>query len=112
MIHHVSLESVRDDVDAHRAFWTELGFVEVRPPESLRGRSVWFEREGTQVHVLFADDPVVPSQGHLAVRVDDLEALSLDLEERQRHWGERRVYARAPGGHRVELFEVPPQSQS
>lgn len=112
MIHHVSLEGHRADADAHRGFWTELGFREVVPAGSLRDRSVWFEREGTQVHVLFADAPVVPDQGHVAVRVDSLDALDLELEERARHWGERRVFTRAPGGHLVELFEVPPQTHS
>lgn len=109
MIHHVSLESDRADADAHRRFWTALGFTEVDPPAALRDRSAWFERGGTQVHLLWTDAPVVPAQGHLAVRVDELDALDeLGLEERTRHWGERRVYTRAPGGHLVELFEVSP----
>ena len=112
MIHHVSLEGHRGDTDAHRAFWTELGFAEVTPPAPLRDRAVWFERNGTQVHVLFAETPVVPPDGHVAIQVDDLDALELELEleERAQHWGERRVYARAPGGHRVELFEIPPET--
>ena len=108
MIHHVSLESDRADADAHRAFWTELGFTEVAPPASLRDRSVWFEHAGTQVHLLFTDAPVVAPQGHVAVQVDSLDALDLDLEERTQHWGARRVFTRAPGGHLVELFEAVP----
>jgi catechol 2,3-dioxygenase-like lactoylglutathione lyase family enzyme len=112
MIHHVSLESQPADVSAHRDFWTRLGFREVAPPESLRERSVWFECDGAQIHLLLSDNPDVPRRGHVAVRVDDLDALGLELEERERHWGERRVYTRAPGGHTVELFEVAPQSQS
>ena len=109
MIHHVSLESQRADAAAHRRFWTALGFAAVTPPEPLRDRADWYERDGTQIHLLWTDDPVVPAQGHVAVRVDDLDALDVDLEERARHWGERRCYARAPGGHVVELFEVPPR---
>ncbi len=110
MIHHVALEGQRGDAEAHRAFWTELSFVEVTPPAPLRDRAVWFERNGTQIHVLFSDEPVVPHDGHVAVQVDDLDVLDLEFEERAQHWGERRVYARAPGGHRVELFEVPPET--
>lgn len=109
MIHHVTLESQRADADAHRRFWTALGFRPATPPPSLADRAEWFERGATQVHVMWTDDPVVPPQAHVAIRVDDLDALDVELEERERHWGERRCYARAPGGHLVELFEVPPQ---
>lgn len=108
MIHHVTLEAQRADSAAHRAFWTALGFRPVTPPASLAERADWYERAGTQVHVLWTEQPVVPPEGHVAVRVDDLEALDLDVEERSRHWGARRGYVRAPGGHRVEVFEVGP----
>ncbi len=108
MIHHVTLECQRSDADAHRRFWTALGFVAVAPPKPLAARADWYAHEGTQIHLLWTDAPVVPRQGHVAVRVDDLDALSLPLEERARHWGERRCYATAPGGHTVELFEAPP----
>lgn len=108
MIHHVSLECERSDAAAHRRFWTALGFDEVMPPEALRGRADWYERGGTQIHLLWTDAPIVAPQGHVAVRVDDLGALGVELEERAPHWGARRCYARSPGGHVVELFEVPP----
>lgn len=111
MIHHVTLESDPSEADAHRRFWPLLGFGEVAPPASLRERALWFERDCTQIHVLWTDAP--RTAGHVAIRVDDLDALTeLELEERARHWGERRVYTRAPGGHVVELFETPPQTQS
>ncbi len=113
MIQHVSLECRRADEDAHRSFWQALGFTPVEPPESLRGRSVWLEAGPTQIHLLWADDPVVPHEGHVAVRVDDLAAALAALEsagfaheERRRHWGAPRHYAHAPGGHTVELFDV------
>lgn len=108
MIHHVSLEAQRADAEAHRRFWTALGFVPVEPPLSLAGRADWYERAGTQIHLLWTEDPVVPPSGHVAVRVDSLDALDVALEERTRHWGERRAYARSPGGHVVEVFQVPP----
>ena len=106
MIHHVALECERGDADAHARFWTALGFAPVDPPESLRGRTAWYERAGTQIHLLWTDVPC--AAGHVAIRVDDLDALDLEMEERARHWGARRVYARAPGGHTVELFQDPP----
>ncbi len=90
MIHHVSLECQRGDADAHRAFWTALGFAEVTPPAPLRDRAVWFERNGTQIHLLFAETPVVPPDGHVAFQVDDLDA----LDARAR--GARAALGRAP----------------
>lgn len=110
MLHHVSLECRRADADAHDAFWRALGFVPVVAPEGLRDRAAWYERGGTQIHLLWKEAPV--AAGHVAVRVDAIDATGLDVEERERHWGGRRVYATAPGGHTVELFETPPHSQS
>lgn len=108
MLHHVSLECARADADAHDAFWRALGFVPATVPDGLAGRAAWYERGGTQVHLLWRDDPVVAPAGHVAVMVDDLDATGLSGEERAQHWGERRVYVTAPGGHTVELFEVAP----
>lgn len=110
MIQHVSLECRREEADAHRAFWTALGFTEVDPPESLRERSVWLQSGDTQIHLLWSEDPVVPPQGHVAIQVAELP--DIELEARTPHWGAPRYYARAPGGHVVEIFETPPQSQS
>lgn len=112
LLQHVSLECRRADAEAHAAFWTALGFAPVATPESLGDRAAWYERAGTQIHLLWSDAPTVPAQGHVAVRVDDLDALGLELDERTPHWGERRAYATAPGGHVVEVFEVGPQSHS
>lgn len=108
MIHHVTLECRRADADAHRAFWTALGFAPVTPPESLADRADWYERGGTQIHLLWKDAPRVT--GHVAIVVEDLSALP--YEARAEHWGEPRGYLIAPGGHTVEVFETPPQSQS
>ncbi len=112
MIHHVSLECARPDADAHDAFWRALGFVPVPPPESLADRAAWYERGGTQIHLLWRDEPIVAPAGHVAVIVDDPAATGLELDERAQHWGAPRYYATAPGGHTVELFATPPQSQS
>jgi hypothetical protein len=116
VIQHVSLECHRDDADAHRSFWSALGFTEVTPPESLRERSMWLQSGATQIHLLWADEPVVPPQGHVAVCVPDLEATLAALagfvtENRTQHWGEPRHYAYAPGGHVVELFAVSPDGR-
>jgi catechol 2,3-dioxygenase-like lactoylglutathione lyase family enzyme len=118
VIQHVSIECRRADEEAHRRFWHALGFADAEPPASLRDRAGWLESGPTQVHLLWAEDPVVPPEGHVAVQVSDLEAAlaALDAagfahEPRREHWGAPRRYARAPGGHTVELFAVPPQSR-
>jgi catechol 2,3-dioxygenase-like lactoylglutathione lyase family enzyme len=115
VIQHVSLECRRADEDAHRRFWRALGFADVEPPPGLRDRAGWLEAGPTQIHLLWSDDPVVPRAGHVAVWVEDLEVAlaALDAEgfahePRREHWGAPRHYARAPGGHTVEVFDVTP----
>ena len=110
MLQHVTIELHRDQVDACVGFYALLGFVQVEPPESLAGRATWVEGDGTQVHLMPTDDPVVPPSGHHAVLVTDydatLEALreaGFDPEPRKEHWGAARSFVRNPAGHRVEV---------
>lgn len=117
MLHHVALEVAPGDLEAGVAFWKAIGFVRVPAPESLADRATWLERSGTQIHLLHTEDPVVPKSGHPAVIVADLpaaiqrlEAAGFPVEERQRHWGERRTVAIMPGGQRVEMMAAPPAS--
>ena len=115
MIQHAALETRRADGEAAAAFWRLLGFRDVEPPPTLRDRAAWLQRGATQVHLLWSDDPVAPPEGHVAVVVDDYEE-TLDrlrtaghpVEPRREHWGAPRAFARAPGGHRVELMAAPP----
>ena len=115
MLQHVALETSPADGERARRFWQLLGFREVDPPESLRDRAAWMERSGTQIHLLWSGSPIAPAEGHAAVTVDGyeeaVEALRADgfeVEARTEHWGARRSFARAPGGHRVELMSAPP----
>ena len=115
MLQHVALETRRNDVEAAVAFWALVGFERVEAPESLRDRAVWVQRAGTQIHLLFAEDPIVPPQGHAAVVVEDYDATlerlrtaGFDPEPRAQHWGAPRAYVRAPGGHLVEVMAAPP----
>jgi len=115
MIHHVALETRRADREPAAAFWRLLGFEEVEPPQSLRDRAAWLEREGNQIHLLWKDEPVAAPEGHVAVVVHNYDA-TLDIlrgaghqpEERARHWGSPRAFVRSPGGHRVEVMAFPP----
>lgn len=115
MLQHVSLEIRPGDVEAMLDFWELLGFRRVEVPETLRGVTSWVERDGTQIHLLYSEAPTVPPSGHAAVVVSDfdqalerLAASGREVHERRRHWGARRAFATAPGGHRVELMEAPP----
>ena len=74
MIQHVALEIRRDDVDADLHFWWLLGFERVIAPPALAERSAWVQAGATQIHLLYADEPAVPPEGHVAVVAADYEA--------------------------------------
>ncbi len=115
MLQHVALEVRGSDADACVRFWGLLGFAEVPVPETLRGRSRWVERRGTQVHLLLAEEPVVPPSGHVALiaeawmeTLSRLAAAGRIPEPRTEHWGAQRAYVRCPAGHRIELMAAAP----
>jgi catechol 2,3-dioxygenase-like lactoylglutathione lyase family enzyme len=115
VIQHVALETREGDAEAEVRFWALLGFTEVDPPEALRNRSRWVERAGTQVHVMFAEAPVAPPDGHVAVVAEDYDATVTALRDggfeprpREEHWGAARAFVRSPAGHRVELMARAP----
>lgn len=115
MIHHVALEVREGDADACVAFWALLGFEEVEPPGTLRERSRWVERSGTQIHLLFTDEPHVVPEGHVAVMAREYEATLERLgaagftpDPRKEHWGAPRCFVRDPVGHRIEILQFPP----
>jgi catechol 2,3-dioxygenase-like lactoylglutathione lyase family enzyme len=116
VIQHVALEIAEGDADACVAFWELLGFDEVEPPGTLREKSRWVERSGTQIHLLFADDePVAPPEGHVAVvapqydaTLERLRAAGFEPDPRREHWGAPRSFVRDPAGHRIEVMAAPP----
>jgi catechol 2,3-dioxygenase-like lactoylglutathione lyase family enzyme len=115
MLQHVTIELSADQVEACVGFYALLGFERVDPPASLAGRATWVERDGTQVHLMPVDDPVVPPRGHHAVLVSDydstlaaLRGAGFDPEPRKEHWGVPRSFVRNPAGHRVELMAGSP----
>jgi catechol 2,3-dioxygenase-like lactoylglutathione lyase family enzyme len=115
VINHVALETAPADGPAAVAFWRELGFELIDAPATLRDRAAWLERNGTQIHLLWTEQPTISPDGHAAVVVPDyaatldrLRAAGHTVDERARHWNSPRAFATAPGGHRVELMEAPP----
>ncbi|MGE5408053.1 MAG: VOC family protein, partial [Syntrophothermus sp.] len=87
----------------------------VPPPPGLGSGYTWLERDGTQVHLMHEERPVVPPRGPQAIlapaleaAVDRLRAAGFEVEARQAHWGAARAVVTAPGGNRVELMAAPP----
>lgn len=114
-VQHVALEVRKGDADAEVAFWALLGFAEVPPPTTLTGRTRWVQRGATQLHLLFAEEPVVPPHGHVAVIAEAFAEVSARLaavgripELREEHWGAPRAFVFTPAGHRVELMAAAP----
>jgi catechol 2,3-dioxygenase-like lactoylglutathione lyase family enzyme len=118
-LQHVSLEVPPAGADAEEAFWALLGFRALEVPDALAERARWVgPGDGTQVHLLLAEDAVAPPQGHVAVVVADFEAAvealrgaGLAVDPRAEHWGAARAFVRSPAGHRVELMAAPPPSR-
>lgn len=117
MIQHVAIEVRERDAEACARFWALLGFERVDAPESLASRVIWVQSGGTQVHLLFADSPVIAAEGHVAVVVDAYDTTLAALRDagfapapRTRHWGSPRAFVRSPAGHRVELMAFAPDS--
>ncbi len=119
MLQHVSIEVPAAEAERTVEFWALLGFDRVEPPEPLAGYVTWLEREGTQIHLIHTDEASVPVLGHVAVVAPDFQAAfdriadaGYEIEESRRLWGERRAFAIAPVGHRVELMAAPPPPSS
>src|SRR5256885_16783599 len=105
MLQHVTLEVRRDDVPVCEAFWELLGFRRLTPPAGVTEIAAWMGRNGTHVHFLYTEAPVVPPLAHAAVVVDDYDAALAgirdaghDLREQAEDWGTRRAFARVPTG--------------
>ena len=114
MLHHVGIEVAPEDLDRTIRMFELIGFARVEPPPSL-SEFVWLERNGTQIHLMPAESPIVPRRGHIAVVAPDfeqsvaaLEQAGFEVEMRAAHWGAPRAKASAPGGHVVELMAAPP----
>ena len=118
MLHHVALEVRPTDIAAEGEFWLAAGFERVPAPRSLGEGYDWYEREGTQIHLMETAEPSKPSaRGHVAVvapefdeTVAQLWARGFEVTEGSRHWGARRVKSVTPAGHVVELMEFPPEA--
>lgn len=120
MLHHLALEVRGPDIPAEGEFWQATGFTAVPAPETLGPGFHWYEREGTQIHLMETADPAAPpSRGHVAVVAPDIDqvivrlrAAGVEVSESRQLWGERRVKATSPAGHLVEIMAAPPAPAS
>lgn len=115
MLQHAGIEIAPAEVERAALLFELLGFVRVPPPPALGERYTWVEREGTQIHLMHEENPVVPPRGHVAVHVPGFEAAlerlrahGFEFEPGREHWGARRGRVTLAGGQRVELMAAPP----
>ena len=115
MIQHVALEVREADVAACVRFWALLDFERVEAPPTLAARSTWVQAGATQIHLLYAEEPVVAPEGHVAVvagdfaaTLDALRAAGFAPQPRPEHWGSPRAFVQCPAGHRVEVMAFAP----
>jgi catechol 2,3-dioxygenase-like lactoylglutathione lyase family enzyme len=114
-LQHVTLETRRADIEDELRFWALLDFEQVDPPPSLRSVATWVARNGTQIHLIYADEPVVMPRGHAAVIASDydgavarLHDAGFEVKPADQAWGAPRAFVRSPAGHRVEVMAAPP----
>ena len=96
------------------AFWALLGLAEAERPPGLILAGRWVRREGIDVHLLEVDAPVVPPVSHVAIVLDDYDAVVERLraaghtaEGRTEYWGAPRTKVESPTGHVVEVMAPP-----
>jgi catechol 2,3-dioxygenase-like lactoylglutathione lyase family enzyme len=110
-IDHVNLVAPTGAVPEVEAFWVDV--FGLRPVER-HGRSgrpgAWLQADGFQIHLSERDGPVHPDQ-HLAIVVDDYDAVRSAAIERGAEWedatpvvGSGRGFVHDPAGNRVEVM--------
>lgn len=115
VLHHVSIEVLPADADRFGEMLGLIGYRRIEAPEVFEGGVPWYEREGTQVHLIVTEGATAPALGHAAFVAEDfdanvaaLEAAGFEVEEHRELWGEKRSFVLAPGGHRIEIMAAPP----
>ena len=109
-IHHVSINV--DDVDAAVRFYTEVLGLAVRPDRPDFGfGGAWLDAGPQQIHLIQGDVPAAVGQ-HLALQVDDLDAVVAELRDRGIDASDpspvgtgRQAFCTDPAGNLVELHQ-------
>jgi len=114
-IDHVQLAMPKGKEAAATAFYVDaLGLVAVEKPESLKANGgVWFGNEGVNIHLGIEADFRAAKKAHPALRVDDLDALTVRLIAAgfEVIWDDRlpntrRFYSDDPYGNRIEFMAL------
>ena len=122
--HHVTHNISRTNAEAARRFYRDmLGLEEIPSFQDSTGeRLIWFSVGGhRQLHLVKCDAPDLKSSRHLAVFVDDFDAMVAHLRgsgvrmdecEPGEFWGRRSngykyAFCYDPDGNRIELMENP-----
>lgn len=112
-IHHVQLMIPRGHDEAARRFYRDLlGLTPIEKPRDMPSpEGLWFALADGQLHLGVDDAPPAPTRAHVALLVDDLDALvatlaanAVPLTPSNAVDGLRRVHARDPFGNRLELM--------
>src|ERR1700709_1445540 len=69
VIQHDALEVREQDVPACVDFWTLPGFLRGSPPAALSARAAGPQAGPPQIHLLFAEDPVIAQGGTVEIAV-------------------------------------------
>ena len=113
-LHHVQIAIPKGGEDTARAFYAGvLGLEPLSKPDELAGRGgCWFRLGSLEIHAGADPDFKSPTpKAHLALVVDDLEAMRRRLAEAGAPLesaiaipGFDRFYAYDPFGHRIEFM--------
>ena len=113
-IDHVQLMMPVGAELAARAFWSGiLGLTEIPKPAPLApAGGCWFAAPGVAIHCSAEADFIPARRAHVALLVDDVEALRARLDaagvttvDDDRPIGVNRFYAFDPFGNRLELLD-------
>jgi catechol 2,3-dioxygenase-like lactoylglutathione lyase family enzyme len=114
-IDHVQIAMPPGEEDNARAFYIEqLGFTELpKPPELTKRGGAWFQAGNVQLHLGVEADFRPARKAHPAFLVDDLEALTANLQNAGYETdasqppldGYKRAHVFDPFGNRIELME-------
>lgn len=116
-LHHVQVLCPAGGEEAARRFYGKLlGLRELRKPATLAADGVWFVLDDDrQLHVgvMRTGEQPARNRSHLALEVDDLDAILLRLRAAGHAWknppevpGWQRIHTNDPFGNGIELLEI------
>jgi len=112
-IHHVQLMIPRGGEDAALAFYRDaLGLTRIpKPADMPNPEGIWFALADGELHLGVQDASPAETRAHVALVVDDLDALVIAVEALGARTkpsdpvaGLRRVHVWDPFGNRLELM--------